>query len=706
MADIKTRDAVKGTIKTIDKAAVASERMKSAYAKTKDKAEQGYYADESSATEYAADRVSCASERVTEEGVHQFNKQGQKSIQTTQENIGKTKDKIADFKQKRAAKAAEQRMERNMSEQHGLQIRHGTASRSAAPDMPQSGKSQLIKTRQQSRKTIKTTARNAEKAVKSTAKGSVKTAERGVKTAQATSKATIKTAEQTAKATKEAAKASAKAAQKAAQAAKATAKAAAEATKTAVRATIAAVKVIIAGTKALISALIAGGWVSVVIILIVVLLGCAVSLFGGGGGSNAYTPVSAEVEAYEPLIQKYAKQYGIPEYVELIKAVMMQESGGRGLDPMQAAEGSFNTRYPHEPNGIQDPEYSIQCGVQELKAALISAEVENPIDMEHIKLALQGYNFGNGYISWAKTNYGGYSYANAVEFSTMQAQRLGWESYGDTQYPAHVLRYYPYGRAFTSGGNQAIVEVALTQLGNEGGQPYWSWYGFDGRVEWCACFVSWCADQCGYLDSGNIVLGSIPSMKQHAITALIAGFLNENPDMTLQTIEGDSTFVKELLTDGKCDIAFLRSESSSVKEFNSIPYMIDYLTAVLPATHPLAKADNLPFEQLRGETFLLFPEHSFINDLCIRECRNAGFEPHIAYTGNRGATLIDLVRNGAGITLMMHHSARQENDSSLAFIPVTPGIYSYISLNYAKEKPLSPQAEIFVRYVKAHKRDF
>ena len=504
MADIKTRDAVKGTIKTIDKAAVASERMKSAYAKTKDKAEQGYYADESSATEYAADRVSCASERVTEEGVHQFNKQGQKSIQTTQENIRKTKDKIADFKQKRAAKAAEQRMERNMSEQHGLQIRHGTASRSAAPDMPQSGKSQLIKTRQQSRKTIKTTARNAEKAVKSTAKGSVKTAERGVKTAQATSKATIKTAEQTAKATKEAAKASAKAAQKAAQAAKATAKATAEATKTAVRDTIAAVKVIIAGTKALISALIAGGWVSVVIILIVVLLGCAVSLFGGGGGSNAYTPVSAEVEAYEPLIQKYAKQYGIPEYVELIKAVMMQESGGRGLDPMQAAEGSFNTRYPHEPNGIQDPEYSIQCGVQELKAALISAEVENPIDMEHIKLALQGYNFGNGYISWAKTNYGGYSYANAVEFSTMQAQRLGWESYGDTQYPAHVLRYYPYGRAFTSGGNQAIVEVALTQLGNEGGQPYWSWYGFDGRVEWCACFVSWCADQCGYLDSGIV----------------------------------------------------------------------------------------------------------------------------------------------------------------------------------------------------------
>ena len=504
MADIKTRDAVKGTIKTIDKAAIASERMKSAYVGIKEKAEQGYYADESSATEYAADRISYAADRVKDEGIHQFNKQGQKAVKTTQENIGKAKDKISDFKQSRAVKAAEQKAAQNMSEQHGLQIRHGVASRSSATDVSQTAKSQLIKTRQQGQKMIKTTARNAEKAVKATAKGTVKTTEKGIKTAQATSKAAIKTTETSVKTAQAVAKASAKTAQKAAQAAKATAKATAEATKATVRATIAAVKAIIAGTKALISALIAGGWIAVVIILIVVLLGCAVSLFGGGSGSNAYTPVSAEVEAYTPLIQKYAKQYGIPEYVELIKAVMMQESGGRGLDPMQAAEGSFNTRYPHEPNGIQDPEYSIECGVQELKAALISAEVENPIDMEHIKLALQGYNFGNGYISWAKTNYGGYSYANAVEFSTMQAARLGWDSYGDTQYPAHVLRYYPYGRAFTSGGNQAIVEVALTQLGNEGGQPYWSWYGFDGRVEWCACFVSWCADQCGYIESGII----------------------------------------------------------------------------------------------------------------------------------------------------------------------------------------------------------
>ena len=53
-------------------------------------------------------------------------------------------------------------------------------------------------------------------------------------------------------------------------------------------------------------------------------------------------------------------------------------------------------------------------------------------------------------------------------------------------------------------GSSEIVAVALSQVGNVGGQPYWSWYGFDHRVDWCAIFVSWCANECGYIDAGVI----------------------------------------------------------------------------------------------------------------------------------------------------------------------------------------------------------
>ena len=53
-------------------------------------------------------------------------------------------------------------------------------------------------------------------------------------------------------------------------------------------------------------------------------------------------------------------------------------------------------------------------------------------------------------------------------------------------------------------GDGDLVAIALSQVGNVGGEPYWSWYGFSSHVDWCACFVSWCANECGYIEAGVI----------------------------------------------------------------------------------------------------------------------------------------------------------------------------------------------------------
>lgn len=177
------------------------------------------------------------------------------------------------------------------------------------------------------------------------------------------------------------------------------------------------------------------------LIPLLLLFGAAGALFGGSVDLEK-APVSDEVKSYAGLIQVYAIEHGIPEYTELIMAVMMQESGGRGNDPMQASESGFNTKYPNTPGGISDPEYSVNVGVQALADCLKLAGAESPEDMERVSLALQGYNFGSGYIGWAIANYGGYSEINALEFSYMMAQKMGWTSYGDPQYVQHVLRYY------------------------------------------------------------------------------------------------------------------------------------------------------------------------------------------------------------------------------------------------------------------------
>lgn len=269
------------------------------------------------------------------------------------------------------------------------------------------------------------------------------------------------------------------------------------------RLTLKAAKTAIASAKALIAAIVSAGWISVIVIIICCLFGAAFYFFGDESSKN-YIPVSPEVEAYTPVIKKYAKEEGIGEYIELIKAVMMQESGGRGTDPMHSSESPYNTSYPRKPGGITNAEYSIQVGVKTLKENISKAGVKNPVDMDHIRLAVQGYNFGSGYIDWAISRDGGYTVQNASDYSDKMAKENGWSSYGDKQYVANVLRYYPFGCYNYGVGNTVIVKIAADQIGNKGGQKFWSWYGFNSRVEWCACFVSWCAEQSGYLKSGTI----------------------------------------------------------------------------------------------------------------------------------------------------------------------------------------------------------
>ena len=71
-------------------------------------------------------------------------------------------------------------------------------------------------------------------------------------------------------------------------------------------------------------------------------------------------------------------------------------------------------------------------------------------------------------------------------------------------YKANGERNSELGIYNSDAWNSDLVTIAISQLGNKGGQPYWSWYGFNERVAWCACFVSWCANQCGYIDNGII----------------------------------------------------------------------------------------------------------------------------------------------------------------------------------------------------------
>lgn len=171
---------------------------------------------------------------------------------------------------------------------------------------------------------------------------------------------------------------------------------------------------------------------------------------------NPVKHINAACESYREDVERIAANYNMSDYVNLLLALMMQESSGIGPDVMQSSEGAYNTQYPQTPNGITDVEYSIECGIQELKYAMDKAGVQSPSDLKRIRLALQAYNFGaDVYFSFMeKHNETSWSQESAEAFAQMASggrerseddpfrDPAGPWDYGDQRYPEHVLQYY------------------------------------------------------------------------------------------------------------------------------------------------------------------------------------------------------------------------------------------------------------------------
>lgn len=479
MPDIKTRDAVKGTVKVIDKSAVAAERMKDAYVRTKDKAEHGVFAAESSPEEYAADRTLTGTETAAHEAVHGLDKAGRKGVKTTKENIFKAKDYFQWRKTDLPKKQAQDAMRR--------------VRRSA--DATQ----KTIKTVDRSSKTIKQTA-------KSTGKAAVKTTQKTIKTAEQTARTTIKTTQAAAKTAQKTAQATAKAAKTAAHTARATAKATAAGIKAAVKATAAAVKAIIAGTKALSAAIAAGGWVAVVIILVICVIGliagsCLGIFFSGEDSGTGQTMR----QAVQEINADYQSQ------IDTARANLtydkLEMSGSRAVWPeVLAVYAVKTTTDPDDPqevatvdNGKKAILKDIFWQMNEISSRTESKteEVITETDDGHGNIVETTTTVTHTYLYITVSHKTAEEMAEHLNFNADQRKQLSELLDEENRRLWSAVLYGIYS------GDDVIVKVALSQVGNVGGEPYWSWYGFNSRVEWCACFVSWCFNECGYLDTGT-----------------------------------------------------------------------------------------------------------------------------------------------------------------------------------------------------------
>ena len=547
-------------MKTVDRAADLGERMKKALVRTADQAQNLTDDGQVTPSEYAGDKLQYGMEDIATETGHVVVDTGKGAYRTGKSAVQK-------FREKRREEAERKRKEEE--ERHGQEDHEapetpedepaspnspdnvdapnpedslveeptspnktrrgkttgGTATKDGPKGRPakvQEGpealqkeqqikgatrrKNNSIKTVQKTERTIKQTARSAEQSAK-TMERSVKGTQRAVKTAEQSSKVAIKTAQETAKAAQKSAQAAAKAAQKAAQIARATARAAAAAAKAAAKAVVAAVKAIIAAVKELVAAIAAGGWVAVLVIVIIMLVALIVG--------SCFGIFFASEDTGSPMTMQSVVQEINMDYQSSLDTIRnmtvhdkLEMSGSRAVWPEVLAVYAVKVNTdPNNPQDVASMDDSKKAMLEEIFWAMnrISSTVETAeetviveqVDDEGNIIAVETTEtITTLYIT--VTHKTATTMAYEYGFSEEQKQMLNELLQEEN---AMLWSAVLYG---IHSPDEQIVAVAASQIGNVGGQPYWSWYGFNERVAWCACFVSWCANECGYIDTGII----------------------------------------------------------------------------------------------------------------------------------------------------------------------------------------------------------
>ena len=420
-----------------------------------------------------------------------------------QANAAKEREKInsleRDVKRRKTEKTPDDTKRRMATRRRGTLTTGTTGIRKRSPG---------IKTMERSTKGIKQSPRSTAKVVPKTLRNSVKTGRKAIKSAETTSHMAVKTSQKVAKKAAKAGVASIRSSSKAAQVLKGAGLAAYKAALVLGKALAAILKAIAAGIKTLIAALAAGGSVAMVPLLIICMIGLIVgSVFGIFFSSEDTGSEKTMQQVVQEINAEYLEE--LQDEKDSVSFDILEMSGSaavwREVLSVYAVKVNTDPENPQEVASLDDSKISTLKDIfwdmndissrSETKTETIIKETDDG----------QGNIVEERYEETKTTLYITVSHKTADEiaeqygFSEEQKQQLAELLSEDNRSMWSAVLYGIRAR-----GDGEIVAVSQAQIGNEGGQKFWSWYGFGSRVSWCACFVSWCANECGYIEDGII----------------------------------------------------------------------------------------------------------------------------------------------------------------------------------------------------------
>lgn len=206
-----------------------------------------------------------------------------------------------------------------------------------------------------------------------------------------------------------------------------------------------------------------------------------------------------------------------------------------------------------------------------------------------------------------------------------------------------------------------------------------------------------------YLDpaKGTIKIGFPTSLASYVLPTVISAFKKEYPDVSFHLRQGSYRFLIDAVKNRELNLAFLGPVPTKDESIDTAILFTENVHALLPANHPLAKAEKIHLTDLRNENFVLFPEGYILNKVAVDACRAAGFVPNITSEGEDMDALKGLVAAGVGITLLPESSMYDSTPRFTSKVPIeSPNIRRTVGVIYPTNRELAPSEQVFLKFVR------
>ncbi|MDU1312678.1 LysR family transcriptional regulator [Clostridium septicum] len=201
------------------------------------------------------------------------------------------------------------------------------------------------------------------------------------------------------------------------------------------------------------------------------------------------------------------------------------------------------------------------------------------------------------------------------------------------------------------------------------------------------------------ISNRELNIGITPLLSQYGIISLINTFNKSFSKINLNLIENDSSNLFKLFNSKSINLAFTNLNDIDTENYNAISLFKDELVLVISKNNPLAKVESINICSLSKETFILSESNNSLYNLCTKECLKSGFYPKISYSSCRIDTILELVSQGFGVTLLPQKVINKFNTENLRSIPLQNTIINEIVLTFPKNLPLSTETKLFIEFI-------